>query len=111
MPLPGPRVSMIFKRNTGSTSDGMGNILPVWTTLFTVTGVVGTLRGNERIIAGMDTEIADLKFFVDYVAATTGTLTERDEVTVGSTTYTILYIRNPALQNEHLEILVQRVAQ
>ena len=111
MTLPGPRISMTFKRNTGSVSDGMGGILPSWTKLFITTGIVGTLRGSEQTLAMQDGTVAELKFFVDYDKSTTGRLTERDEVEIDETTYKILYIRNPGLLGSHLEILVERVSQ
>ena len=106
MTLPGPRVSVVFFRNTGTVSDGMGGIIAVWTSLFSTTMVVGTTSGKEQIEAGQDTTVSSLVFFVDYDATTTGTLTVRDQAVSGGVTYRIEYIRNPCLVGEHLELKV-----
>ena len=110
MSLSGPKTSMIFKRNTGTTTDGMSDaVLPAWTTVCTVNGIFGAVRGDEKVIAGQDTVVATHKIAVDYVATTTGTVTTDDQVTIAGLDYEILMIDNAAMANKLLRMKLKRV--
>ena len=109
MPVPGPRQTIIFTADTGTITDGMSDTpLPNWTTVYTKTGVFGTLNGQEQIIAGQPTVIATHKIYVDYDAET-ALITERNQATIGGKEYRIVGVDDPALLHELLVMKLELV--
>jgi len=100
--IPGPRQTIIFTADTGTTTDGMSDTpIPNWTTLYTKTGAFGTVSGDEQVIAGQDVVVATHKIYVDY-DADTALVTEKNQATIGGKNYRIVWIDNPSLLGEAL---------
>jgi len=87
----GKKVTMELRRWTG-TPDGMGGETFAWAGLRNITGVLSTIRGDERLSADKLTVIADHYFYIDYPIGIK--ITEKDIFVKGTTTYKIIYINN-----------------
>ena len=101
----GKKVVLELKRY-GSVSDGMGGFVEGWAGLRNITGVLSTIRGDERLSADKLTIIADFNFYIDFPIGVT--ITEADIFVRGTTTYKIVYINNlGANQNNKLKITLK----
>lgn len=101
----GKKTIMELRRRT-STPDGMGGETITYAGLRNITGVLSTIRGDERLSADKLTVIADYYFYIDYPIGVT--ITEEDIFVKGTTTYKIIYINNlGASQNLRLKITLK----
>lgn len=98
----GPKVTLELKRWT-LTSDGMGGYTSGWAGLRNITGVLSTIRGDERLSADKLTVIQDHNFYIDYPIGIT--LTEKDEFYYGTRQFKIIYISNVG-SNQNLRLRI-----
>jgi len=87
----GKKTTMELRRET-TESDGMGGEFTYVKCKRNVTGVLSTIRGNERLSADKLTVIADYYFYIDYPIGET--ITEEDIFQYGIRKFKILYINN-----------------
>ena len=87
----GKKTTLELKRYS-SVSDGMGGFVEGWAGLRNITGVLSTIRGDERLSADKLTIIADFHFYIDFPIGIT--INEADIFVRGTTTYKIIYINN-----------------
>lgn len=88
-------------------SDGLGGYTETWAGLRNITGVLSTIRGDERLSADKLTVIADYYFYIDYPIGET--ITEADIFVKGTTTYKIIYINNMGhVQDRRLRITLKK---
>jgi len=101
----GKKVTMELRRET-EVSDGKGGYTLSWTGLRNITGVLSTIRGNERLSADKLTVIADFNFYIDYPIGET--ITEEDIFQYGLRKFKIIYINDMgANQNKRLKITLK----
>jgi len=101
----GKKVTLELRRWTG-TPDGMGGETFSWAGLRNITGVLSTIRGDERLSADKLTVIADHYFYIDYPIGIK--ITEADIFVKSTTTYKIIYINNMGhTQNRRLRITLK----
>jgi len=101
----GKKVTMELRRWTG-TPDGMGGEIFAWAGLRNITGVLSTIRGDERLSADKKTVIADFYFYIDFPIGET--ITEADIFVKDTTTYKIIYINNVGhTQGKRLKITLK----
>jgi SPP1 family predicted phage head-tail adaptor len=87
-------------------SDGLGGYTETWAGLRNITGVLSTIKGDERLSADKLTVIADYYFYIDYPIGET--ITEEDIFIKGTTEYKIIYISNIGHnQNKQLRITLK----
>lgn len=96
---------MELRRKT-SVSDGLGGYTEAWAGLRKITGVLSTIKGDERLSADKLTVIADFHFYIDYPIGET--ITEKDIFVKGMTGYKIIYINDMgANQKQRLRITLK----
>lgn len=101
----GPKISMELRRKT-ETADGMGGKTLTWAGLRNITGVLSTIRGNERLSADKLTVIADFYWYIDYPIGET--ITEEDIFQYGTRKFKIIYINDMgANQNNRYKITLK----
>jgi len=101
----GKKAILELRRKT-ETSDGLGGFTISWAGLRNITGVLSTIRGDERLSADKMTVIASHYFYIDYPIGET--ITEADIFVKGITTYKIIYINNMGhSQNRRLRITLK----
>jgi len=101
----GKKTTLELRRKT-EVSDGMGGVTTSWAGLRYITGVLSTIRGNERLSADKLTVIADFNFYIDFPIGVT--ITEEDKFIKDTKTYKIIYINNVgANQNRRLQITLK----
>jgi len=94
----GPKVTMELRRKT-ETDDGMGGKTITWAGLRNITGVLSTIRGNERLSADKLTVIADYYWYIDYPIGET--ITEEDIFQYGIRKFKIIYINDMGANMNH----------
>jgi len=87
----GKKIAMELRRKT-EADDGMGGKTLTWAGLRKITGVLSTIRGNERLSADKLTVIADYYFYIDYPIGET--ITEEDIFQYGIRKFKIIYIND-----------------
>ena len=87
----GKKTTMELRRET-ETSDGKGGYTLGWSGLRNITGVLSTIRGDERLSADKLTVIADYYFYIDYPIGET--ITEEDIFQYGLRKFKIIYIND-----------------
>ncbi len=98
----GKKVTLELRRKS-LVSDGMGGFVESWAGLRNITGVLSTIRGNERLSADKLTVIADFNFYIDYPIGET--ITEEDIFQWGIREFKITFIADiGANQNQRLRI-------
>ena len=101
----GKKVILELRRKT-EVSDGMGGVTIAYAGLRKITGVLSTIRGDERLSSDKLTIIADFNFYIDFPVGEV--ITEADIFQRGTTTYKIVYINNlGANQNKKLKITLK----
>lgn len=101
----GKKTTMELRRKT-ETDDGMGGKRLTWTGLRNITGVLSTIRGNERLSADKLTVIADYYWYIDFPIGET--ITEEDIFQYGTREFKIIYINDiGANQNKRLKITLK----
>ena len=101
----GKKIILELKQYT-SVSDGMGGYVNGYAGVRNITGVLSTIRGDERLSADKLTIIADFHFYIDFPIGIT--INEADIFQRGTTTYKIVYINNiGANQNNKLKITLK----
>lgn len=101
----GPKTILTLKRKI-KTADAAGGWTTTLATIKNVTGVLSTIRGNERLSADKLTVIADYYFYMDYPKGFT--ITETDTFYYGTRKFKIIYINNlGANQNQRLKITLK----
>ncbi len=101
----GKKTTMELRRKT-ETDDGMGGKTLTWAGLRNITGVLSTIRGNERLSADKLIVIADYYFYIDFLIGET--ITEEDEFYYGTRKFKIIHIANiGANQNQRYKITLK----
>ena len=101
----GKKVTLELRRKT-EVSDGIGGVTTTIAGLRNITGVLSTIRGDERLSADKLIVIADFYWYIDYPIGVT--ITEKDIFVKGTTEYKIIYINNVgANQNRRLQITLK----
>ena len=103
--IPGPPLSFEIIQNTGSVSDGKGNLLPVWDPFITVEAGVyyqEKLGAYEERRQGAEVGVSMHHFAFYYDADYIVTLSMR--VSYEGTDYDIIKINNPQGVNNHWEL-------
>uniref|UniRef100_A0A6M3Y1I7 Putative head-tail joining protein n=1 Tax=viral metagenome TaxID=1070528 RepID=A0A6M3Y1I7_9ZZZZ len=101
----GKKVTLELRRKT-LVSDGMGGFVEGWAGLRNITGVLSTIRGDERLAADKITVVADYNFYIDFPIGVT--ITEKDIFVKGTTEYKIIYINNLGnVQDRRLQITLK----
>jgi head-tail adaptor len=99
------RHSLIIERATAGTVSARGHAAQVWAPLATVRGLVQERTGREVPGPDLQPVISDALIFLAF-----GTdVTERDRIVFGTTTYELLYVKDPGARGRHLEIDARRV--
>ncbi len=102
----GKKTTMELRRETTGESDSMGGRTTKWEGLRNITGVLSTIRGNERLSADKLTVIADFYWYIDYPIGET--ITEEDIFQYGTRRFKIIYINNMgANQNNRYKITLK----
>lgn len=98
----GKKTKMELRRKT-EVSDGMGGFVEAWAGLRKITGVLSTVRGDERLSADKLTVIADFYFYIDFPIGIT--ITEEDIFVKDTKEFKIIYLNNMgANQDKRLRI-------
>ena len=101
----GPKITMELRRKT-ETDDKVGGKIITWAGLRNITGVLSTIRGNERLSADKLTVIADFYWYIDYPIGET--ITEEDIFQYGTRKFKIVYINDMgANQNNRYKITLK----
>lgn len=101
----GKKTTMELRRKA-ETDDRMGGKILAWTGLRNITGVLSTIRGNERLSADKLTVIADYYWYIDFPIGET--ITEEDIFQYGTREFKIIYINDiGANQNKRLKITLK----
>jgi len=101
----GKKTTLELRRWTG-VSDGMGNEIFSWAGLRKITGVLSTIRGDERLSSDKLTVIASHNFYIDFPIGLT--ITAKDIFIKGTTTYKIIYINNMGnMQGKKLKLTLK----
>ena len=96
---------MELRRNI-EVSDGMGGYTTTMAGLRNITGVLSTIRGDERLSMDKLTVIADYNFYIDFPVGIL--ITEKDIFVKGTTEYKIIYINNMGhVQDRQLKITLK----
>jgi len=104
MPI-GKKTEMELRRKI-EVQDGVGGFTISYAGLRNITGVLSTIRGDERLSADKLTVIADHYFYIDQPIGIK--ITEADIFVKGTTTYKIIYINNMGhSQNRRLRITLK----
>lgn len=85
----GKKTTMELRRKT-KTDDEMGGHTITWAGLRNITGVLSTIRGNERLSADKLTVIADYYWYIDYPIGET--ITEEDIFQHGTRKFKVIHI-------------------
>jgi len=101
----GKKVIMELRRKT-LVSDGLGGHTEAWAGLRNITGILSTIRGDERLSMDKLTVIADYNFYIDFPVGIL--ITEKDIFVKGTTEYKIIYINNMGhVQDQRLRITLK----
>ena len=101
----GKKVTMELRRKT-EVSDGLGGVVESWVGLRNISGVLSTLRGDERVASDKLTVIADFHFYIDFPIGET--ITSKDIFIKGTTEYKIIYMNNMGnMQGKKLKITLK----
>jgi len=84
----GKKVTLELRRWTG-TSDGMGGETFAWAGLRNITGVLSTIRGDERLSADKMTVIQSHYFYIDYPIGLT--ISAKDIFQYGTRKFKIIF--------------------
>lgn len=97
----GPKTNLVLQHYT-KVPDGMGGFELVYQCDRKIRGVLISLSGNERFVAGKTEVYRTHKFMMDYPKGLT--ITEIDKFTLGARKFNIRSVKDPAEQHRHLEI-------
>ena len=98
----GKKVTLELRRKT-VTDDGMGNFTTTWAGLRNITGVLSTLKGDERLSADKLTVIQTHYFYIDFPIGET--ITAEDIFQYGIREFKIIFPADiGANQNKRLRI-------
>lgn len=97
----GPKTELVLQKFT-LVPDNMGGFLETWQAKRKMKGILLSLSGRERFITGKTEAYRTHKFMVDYPKNLI--ITEKDRFALGSRTFDIKSIADPAEQHIHLEI-------
>lgn len=97
----GPKTNLVLQKHT-LVSDGMGGYTDTWQAKRKMKGVLISLPGRERFVAGKTEVFRTHKFMVDYPIGLT--ITEKDKFVLGARKFDIKSVTDPAEQHRHLEI-------
>ena len=101
----GKKIILELKQYT-SVSDGFGGYVNGYAGVRNITGVLSTIRGDERLSADKLTIIADFHFYIDFPIGIT--INEADIFVRGTTEYKIVYINNlGSNQDQRLKITLK----
>ncbi|MBA7558321.1 hypothetical protein ES705_51120 [subsurface metagenome] len=94
----GKKTTMELRRKAES-DDEMGGRILTWAGLRNITGVLSTIRGNERLSADKLTVIADYYWYIDYPIGET--ITEEDIFQHGTRKFKVIYINDMGANMHH----------
>ena len=97
----GPKTELVLQHYT-EVPDGMGGFELVYQSSRNVKGVLISLPGRERFVAGKTEVFRTHKFMLDYPIGIT--ITEIDKFTLGTRKFDIKSVTDPAEQHRHLEL-------
>lgn len=101
----GPKVTMELRRET-TEPDDMGGEFTYVKCKRNVTGVLSTIRGDERLSADKLTVISSHHFYIDFPIGET--ITAEDIFQYGTRKFEIIYIYNlGASQDKKLKIILK----
>ena len=101
----GKKITMELRREK-ETSDGKGGYTLDWAGLRNITGVLSTIRGDERLSADKLTVISSHYFYIDYPIGET--ITEEDIFQYGTRKFKIIFIYDMGhMQKERLRITLK----
>lgn len=101
----GKKVTMELRKKT-TVSDGMGGFVETQESLRNITGVLSTIKGDERLSADKLTVISSHYFYVDFPIGLT--ITAEHIFQYGTRKFKIIYIANLGVnQNKRLRITLK----
>lgn len=99
------RHRITIQQNTGTTSDGKGNVTPVWADYATVWAKIGTMNPTDRYMMGQTLNVEPLRFSIRYRSDIT--ITNPMRISFNGRIYDIKSVTNVDMANHTLEIVAE----
>lgn len=103
----GGNVSGIFQRNTGTTKNELGEKVPVWEDIQTLTGWLDLSSGDSKYAYNAKIQESTHTFLTDCVGIDRRADDKR--LVINGTAYDVLLIDDPMELHQHLEIYLRFV--
>lgn len=88
-----------------SSVNAIGTSVKTYTTSATVVGLLCPSGGRDQFSQGKETVFASHRLYI----ASTGTITEKCRVSVGTRTYNVLNVRNVNTLGHHLQVYLEEI--
>ena len=104
----GGNKTMTIQKKAGTTENAIGERVPAWADVQTLTGFLDLVSGSSGYTAynAKIQESTDV-FICDYVSLAPGVEAEKVRAVIGTKTYDVMLIDNPMELCEHLEIFLK----